>query len=86
MSSKLYQEVVQLTAPAKPVVKKSSASAAVKPKESKPKRVMPELLSEQADLQFLELVKERMQMGREVQYALQEENEELRLGSTRFNR
>ena len=63
-----------------PVVKKSSASAAVKKPEpaaatatapSSTKRDMPELLSEQADLLFLELIKERLQNGREVQYALQ---------------
>jgi len=68
-----------------PVVKKSSASAAVKKPEpaaatatapSSTKRDMPELLSEQADLLFLELIKERLQNGREVQYALQQEVED----------
>merc|ERR1712226_1778665 len=54
---------------------KSKTDTTTTKKSSKTK---PDFLSEAADLQFVELVKERLQMGREVQYFLEDENKELK--------
>ena len=58
---------------------KSSASTKINKKAPKKQVEKPEeFMSEEADLCFVELIKERLEMGRKVQYYYEAENENLK--------